>query len=334
MSKRPTLDEVARQAGVSRMTVSNTYSHPKVVAPSTRDRVLEAARSLGYPGPSPAGRSLRRGRSDVVGVVVADSLPYLFTDPGAAGVMQGMASEAAGRDLSLQVIHAAGPGAPDKVRRAIVDAWVLYGLPRGHPATVAAIESGQPLATISGEAIPRHPGVAPEEALAARLVVDHLVGLGHRTFTLVAPSLTSPIWSGRMVAYRAALPAQRPDSIRLLQCGENTREAGRSIASLLLQEPLPPGGMAVLAATDVLALGLLDVARERGIRVPQEVSVVGFDDIDEAAASAPALTTVHQDLQAQGRLAIQLATAGGRRRKLRHAMPVELVIRASTGPSR
>src|SRR3954452_8014211 len=106
-----TLDDVAREAGVSRMTVSNAYNQPHRLAPATLERVLAAAGRLGYGGPSAVGRTLRRGRTGVLGLLLNDALPYAFTDPGAVAFMRGLAVEAAAGDLALQIIQATGPGA-------------------------------------------------------------------------------------------------------------------------------------------------------------------------------------------------------------------------------
>ena len=105
---RTTLDDVAARAGVSRMTVSNVYGRPDVVAPPTRERVLAAAAELDYGGPSAVGRTLRRGSTEVLGILVNVGIPYTFSDPGAALFMRGVAQGADEADLSLQVVHASG----------------------------------------------------------------------------------------------------------------------------------------------------------------------------------------------------------------------------------
>lgn len=327
---RLTLDDVATRAGVSRMTVSNAYARPEVVAPATRERVLTAARELGYTGPNPAGRSLRRGRSGVVGVVVGDSLPYLFSDPGAATVMQGMASEAAAHDLALQIIHGVGPSAVDRVQSAIVDAWVVYGVDGDQPALRAVVDRGQPLVTVSGPRVPGHPGIAVDARAAGAALAEHLLELGHRSVAVVTPSVDAPNWTGRLAGYHDAFERAGVTDVRVHLCDENTRDAGRRAGESLVEALTTSGPSAVIAVTDVLALGILDVTRARGVRVPDDLSLVGFDDIDEAASSSPPLTTVHQRLEGQGRLAVQLAIGAARRRPLARVLPAHLVVRAST----
>src|SRR3954451_20733788 len=129
-----TLDDVALEAGVSRMTVSNAYNQPHRVAAATLQRVLEAAARLEYGGPSPVGRTLRRGRTGVLGLLLSDALPYAFTDPGAVAFMRGLAVEAAAMDLALQIVQAVGAGATRAVGDAVVDAFVALAPADDDPA--------------------------------------------------------------------------------------------------------------------------------------------------------------------------------------------------------
>ena len=332
---RPTLDDVANASGVSRMTVSNVYGHPDRVAPSTREAVLEAAERLGYAGPSPAGRTLRHGRSGVVGLLIGDDLPYLFVDPGAASFMQGLATEVSALDLSLQVIHASGPSAVRKVHDAIVDAWITFGIPDGHAALTAVVERRQRIVTAPGPRLAKQPMVTIDAAAGAGTAIDHLVSLGHRQFVVVVPPISgSPTWRERLDGSYAALEGAGLDAgrLRVVHCASNSRAAGRAAAADVLRGSRAVAPVAVFAATDVIALGILDGARDLQVHVPGEASLVGFDDIEEAASSSPPLTTVRQDLRAQGARAAALAAATSAPRRLVHTFPTSLVVRSSTAP--
>lgn len=315
------------------MTVSNAYGHPERVAPTTRAAVLAAADRLGYAGPSPAGRSLRRGSSGVVGVLIGDDLPYLFADPGAAAFMQGLATEASARDLALQIIHASGTSAARQIADAVVDAWVTFGIPAEHPALAALLERRQRIVTAPGPRLAGQPMVTVDAVAAAESAVEHLVALGHRRFVLVIPPTSgSPTWRERLRGGLAAIQRAGFDesAVRVIECARNSRAEGRAAGPAALHGARRRSPLGIFAATDVLALGVLDAARAVGVIIPRDASVVGFDDVDEASVSSPPLTTVRQDLCAQGARAAALASGGTRPRRLVETFPTELVVRDST----
>jgi DNA-binding LacI/PurR family transcriptional regulator len=341
---RPTLDTVAALAGVSRMTVSNAYNRPDQLSAATRERVLSAAAELGYAGPDPAGRSLRRGRAGTIGVVLTESLSYAFTDPGLVSFLRGVADElgAAGRAMLLVPTQADLEG--DLVRDAIVDGFVVCSLRADDPAVSAVLARGIPVVTVGTPRIKGHPHLGIDNAAAAALAAEHLVGLGHRRLAVVGVPTTMPLerhgpvvesrrgFHLRVAGFVAAAEAAGidPGSIIVVNAWNNSSDAGADAGRTLLEAPEPP--TAVFAVSDVLALGVLGAAADAGLRVPDDVSVVGFDGIDEAAHSRPPLTTVTQDLRDQGQRAARLALAlveGGRPRSPR--MTPSLVVRSSTG---
>lgn len=341
--RRPTLATVARAAGVSPMTVSNAFNRPDQLSAATRERVLAVAAELGYAGPDPAARSLRRGRSDTVGVVLTEQLPYAFTDPGTVAFLHGLTSALAEAGQALLIISAEGD--PEgMVRGAVVDGLVLLHLVPSDPAVAAARARGVPLVAAGSPRLPRMPHVGIDNARAAADAARHLLDLGHRRFGVVAmprglaASEAGPVRPGildRVSGFRDALAAGGvglPDAA-VVEAADHTRDAGRAAARRLLELPARSRPTAVFAVTDVLALGVLDAAAEAGLEVPARLSVVGFDDIAEAARSVPALTTVAHPLFEQGRLAAGLVLAqldGGQPRSPR--LDTHLVVRGSTGP--
>jgi DNA-binding LacI/PurR family transcriptional regulator len=315
-----TLMTIADAVGVSRTTVSNAYNRPDQLAPELRERILGAARELGYSGPDPAARRLRSGRRDAVGLLVADGLSQTFTDPSSVRLLQGIAraTEDAGLSLVLVPEHAG-------VRDAVVDAFCLYSLSADHPSVAAALLRGVPLVVVDEPRIEGHAFVGIEDRRGARLAVEHLVALGHRRFALlVAP--TSAVHRDRLAGYRdavegagiewAGVPRHEPTGKAL----ERGLEGGRLA---LAADPRPT---AVIAVTDQLALGALQAAREAGVRVPEELSVVGFDDVPAAAWAD--LTTVRQPLLEKGEVAGRLLSGGADECEV--ILPVELVVRNST----
>jgi DNA-binding LacI/PurR family transcriptional regulator len=341
---RPTMQTVAVAAGVSRMTVSNAYNRPDQLTPDTRERVLQTARRLGYPGPDPAAQSLRRRSTGTIGVVLTARLTDAFSDPGLVTILHGIASQLsdAGRALLLVPTNAAADTFP--VRQAMADALVLCDVAATDPAVTDALSRRIPLVTIGHPRLAGAPFVGIDNGTAAALAADHLVGLGHRRFCVltVAESRPEPGPSGhggrpsiaaRAAGFSRALTAALPAAEVIAVASANAvPEAAAAVRGLLA---LPPGQRptALFATTDVLALGAMAAARGAGLAVPGELSVVGFDDIAESAAASPPLTTVSQALFEQGQTAARLALrllAGERPRS--RPMPARLIVRDSTAP--
>jgi DNA-binding LacI/PurR family transcriptional regulator len=288
-----TLKTIAEAVGVSRTTVSNAYNRPDQLAPELRARILGAAREMGYSGPDPAARRLRSGRRDAVGLLLAGGLSHAFADPATVVLLGGLAQATEAAGLAMLVVPDRGNG----VRDAVVDAFCLYSMDADHPSVAAAQVRGIPLVVVDEPRIAGHGFVACEDRLGARLAAEHLLELGHRRFAV----LTARGHCERLAGYRDALSA----------AGAEWVEGPR----------FQPGPTAVLAATDQLALSVL----EAGPRVPDEVSVVGFDDIPAAAAAG--LTTVRQPLFEKGEIAGRLLSQGTADEVI---LPVELVVRGST----
>ena len=347
--RRPTLDTVARALGVSRMTVSNAYNKPDQLSAQTRDAVLAKARALGYGGPSAAGRSLRRGMSGTVGVLLTERLPYAFADPGMIAFLHGLATELADARRALQMIPSDGDldSTLALVRGAIVDAFVINGLDEEDPVVSAVLERRLPLVTAGSPRLPDVPFVSVANTEAACTAAEALIALGHTrigTVTYRAQVRTArdgrPIavqqcfhdrWLGYQQAFnRAGLPAGRSWT---RAASTNSRAGGRQAALEMLSLAPELRPTALLAMTDVLALGAIDAAHELGLAVPGDLSVVGFDDIEEAGRSSPPLTTIRQGLFEQGQAAAALALAlvAGDDAQA-DELPTELIVRASTSP--
>ncbi len=343
---RPTLDTVALAAGVSRMTVSNAYNRPDQLSAATRERVLAVAAQLGYCGPDPAARSLRRRRSGTIGVLLTEELQYAFTDPGMVSLLRGLAAGLGAAGQSMLLVPSEADDVGDVVRNALVDAFVVCSMDETDEAVAAVRLRRLPLVTVGSPKLPGVPMIGIDNARAASLAADHLLVLGHRRFGVVGlpgrePGDTAnrdiPVRIGlrdRVVGFRRTVADQPRTTIAIGHATVHTHEEGVRVATELLDVPAARRPTAVFAVTDVLALGVLEAARDLGIAVPGGLSVVGFDDIEEAHRATPALTTVSQDLQEKGRLAARMALdliAGLKVRTPR--LSAELVVRASTAPA-
>jgi DNA-binding LacI/PurR family transcriptional regulator len=343
--ERPTLDTVARAVGVSRMTVSNAYNRPDQLSPATRERVLAVAEELGYCGPDPAARSLRRGSTGTIGVLLTERLEYAFSDPGMVGLLRGLGTELGAAGQSMLLVPSEADDVGELVRSALVDAFIVCSMDQHDEAITAVRQRRLPLVTVGHPRLPGVPIIGIDNVRAASLAAEHLLGLGHRRFGVVAlpgrdPGDTEhrdiPVRLGlrdRVEGFRRTASAQPGTSVTVVDAGVHTHEEGLRVARLLLDVPAPKRPTAVFAVTDVLALGVLEVARELDIAVPGRLSVVGFDDIEEAHRATPALTTISQDLQEKGRIAARTVldlVAGKRPRAPR--LSAQLVVRESTAP--
>jgi DNA-binding LacI/PurR family transcriptional regulator len=328
---KPTLQAVADAVGVSRSTVSNAYSRPDQLSGALRQRILDTARQLGYPGPNPTARSLRRGWVGAIGVLFESQLSYAFTDPFAVRFLAGVAESAERR----------------AVENAAVDGFCVYCV--GDEGWVVDVlrDRGLPVVTTvpRDDAGPDDRYVGIDERAAARAVAAHVAGLGHRRVALLgdgvqpgaAPgelrlpdvaAVAHPTTRARIAGFAdafAEVGVAWPE-LTLLAAGGNSRSAGTAAVAAALAAPEPP--TAVLACSDVLALGVLDALAGAG-RPP--VSVTGFDDIAEAAAAG--LTTVRQPAEEKGRIAARLLLDPPADPAAGHVLlPTALVVRTSTGP--
>jgi DNA-binding LacI/PurR family transcriptional regulator len=350
MARRATLQTIADAVGVSRSTVSNAYNRPDQLNPALRERILAVARELGYPGPDPAARRLRTGQAGAVGLLFTEALAYAFTDPAAVAFLEGLAhrAEAAGTALLL-VPSPPGADPSEAVRAAVVDTLCIYSMPDGHPGVAAALERRLPTVIVEEPLLEGIAFIGIDQRGGMRAVGEHLVGLGHRRVAVICDRLAPDDFEGpvddarladatfhvgreRLAGVSEALVAAgvAPGGVPVRECPHALEAARAAAHALLAAEPRPT---AIAAITDVLALGALRAAADLGLRVPEDLSVTGFDDVPEAAFAAPPLTTVRQPLRGKGEAAAGLLAElleGAPPRTVE--LPVELVVRGSTGP--
>jgi DNA-binding LacI/PurR family transcriptional regulator len=344
MTDRPTLQSVAKAAGVSPMTVSNAFNRPDQCSAGTREKVLAVARELGYAGPDPAARSLRRGRTDTVGVLLTERLPYAFTDLGMVAFLHGLATALADAGQALLLLPAEGNTEHAHVRNALVDAFVLASLLPDDPAVADVLDRRLPVVSWGQPRLPGVPRIGVDNARAAAKAARHLLDLGHRRFVVVTfggepangagdDHTTAVRGVHRAMAERVAgftreLRAAGVTDVTIVNAAKNARSAGVDAIASSLESSTATG---VFAVTDVLALGVLDAAAAQRVPVPERLSIVGFDNVAAAASSVPPLTTVSQSLFEQGGLAAKaiLDQLAGREPKTR-PIPSELIVRGST----
>lgn len=329
------IDEVAARAGVSIATVSRALRGLPNVAESTRRRVRRAADELGYEA-SPHAAGLAGGATRTVGVVVPHVDRWFFgrVIAGAEPVLR-----AAGYDLLLYSV--ADQGARERFFarlpfRRRVDAVLVLALPLNDDESAAVRQLGVPTAVV-GASLPGFAGVRIDDVAGARVAVEHLADLGHTRIAMIAGEGSEPMHFtapfDRCGGYRAAIKERGLDDDPALEVpGRFTVEGGRRAMGELLALPTPP--TAVFAQSDEMAFGAIRAAFDAGVRLPEDVSLVGFDDHD--LADLVGLTTIAQPVVGQGASAAQLLLdalrPGGQLATDTFLMPTRLVVRATTGP--
>jgi len=328
-----TIVDVARRARVSASTVSHVINGTRLVAPATRRRVEAAIEAAAY-RPNALARSLRSGRSHALGLVLPDSGNPFFAELGRE--IQ-LAALAAGYSVFLCNTE----NDPDKeqhsvnvLTRARVDGLVLVAVDERGDALRALVRQKVPVVVMDRER-PDLPldTVLTDHRQGGRLATRHLLGLGHRRIGFIAgPTGLSPS-ELRVDGHRGALEeAGLAPEAALLRHGDFHPESGRVAARALLALPRPP--TAILACNDLMALGVLRAAAEAGRRVPQDLAVVGYDDIELAAFTVPPLTTVAQPRREMGRAAVRLLVNRLASRGLapqQVLLPVAVTVRQSCG---
>ncbi|WP_213452045.1 LacI family DNA-binding transcriptional regulator [Rhizomonospora bruguierae] len=324
-----TIKDVARAAGVSPSTVSRALSTPGLVQAATRERVRRAVAELGY-HPNRAARGLITGRTGNIGLIVPD-----LTNPFFPGVVKGVQERARESDYSVFLADTdeRAPLEADLVRALgkQVDGIVLCS-PRMSEAEVRSVAGETPIVMLNRR-VGRIPAVTIDNGEAIRQAVAHLVALGHHRLGYVAGPRVS--WSNRE-RLRALRSTTAATGVELLEVATVVPQFSGGVAAADLV--LAAGVTAVVAYNDLVALGLLNRFAARGLAIPGDISVLGFDDIVFAEMVNPALTTVAQPKEAAGRAGVELLLhlmeepdrAGTARRDL----TAQLLVRGSTGPPR
>ncbi|MEV6299959.1 LacI family DNA-binding transcriptional regulator [Actinoplanes sp. NPDC051861] len=323
--------DVAKLAGVSSQTVSRVANGQPGVVESTREQVLAAMRELGY-RPNSAARSLRYGRFNTIGVIL-----FGLSSTGNSRTVEAIATHAAAEGYAITLIPVGVPtqdnvlGAFTRMGELAVDGVIVIIEVHLLDATAVALPPGVHAVVVDSDAGDRYPVVDTDQADGARQAVRHLLELGHRTVWHVAGPAESFAAERRASAWRAVLEeAGRP--VPPVERGDWSADSGYRAGLRLADHP---DCTAVFAANDQMALGVLRALHERGRRVPEDVSVVGFDDIADASSYLPPLTTVHQDFAEVGRRCVRSLLDqihDGPAAPGTDLVPTTLITRASTGP--
>jgi DNA-binding LacI/PurR family transcriptional regulator len=326
------MSDVAKLAGVSHQTVSRVINGSDQVREETRERVLAAMRMLDY-RPNPVARALVTGRSKTIGVVSFDTTLH-----GPASTLFGIERAAHEEGYFTSIISLKSLDRPsvltavERLRGQAVDGILVIApqITAAHAVAHLPVD----VALVAVEAGPDNevPVVAVDQFAGAVAATQHLLELGHRTVWHIAGPGDWQESRQRIAGWRQTLEEARAEAPSPL-VGDWSARAGYELGQRLMTEP---DVTAVFVANDQMALGLLRVLHETGRNVPRDVSIVGFDDVPEAAYFTPPLTTVRQDFMAMGRRSLHLLLSeidNGTRSTTRETVPPELIVRASTAPA-
>ena len=336
---RTRIGDVAREAGVSKAAVSFAFNTPERLKPATAERIREVAASLGY-RPHPVARMLTAGATATIGILTPNPLAQAFANPFFALFAEGVATVTEERGFGLMFISPLEGSLARAIGRATIDGVIVIGLDDRHPEVDSIRRTGIPTVLVDAPAWPEHGAIAVDDTAGARAAANHLLALGHRdmlVLTLDPVESDSTVAGRRMRGYRDALVAHgvdlAPGDVREVRA---TFEGGESAFTDAWSTGLRPTG--VLAMSDAAAAGVLQAARQLGLRVPGDLSIVGFDDLPFSRFTDPPLTTVHQPVRRKGEEAAQMLIAalnpqsGGA--SAHRVLETHLVVRGSTAAPR
>jgi len=342
------LADIAKAAGVSHGTASNVFSRPEIVRAEVRERVKAVAEQMGYAGPDPKGRLLRAGRVNAIGVATTEPLSYFFDDPFARVMMAGISEACDATGAGIALVSAANQEKLAwNIQSALVDGFVLFcieggsrlvDLTRERRLPFVALELGFHDETISA--------IGVDNIAGGRLAARHLAELGHRRFAVLSLTLgedrtgfvtpemvRSAVYTGtrdRLAGYFEELSRFGVDTtkIPIFETENEERSTRAGLEAIFVGEP----PTAILAMSDRMAMIAIEWLTARGLKVPQDVSIVGFDGVPDGALCTPPLTTIAQPITEIGRRAARMILDhdGAVRRE---TMGVELIVRGSTGPA-
>lgn len=353
------MKDVALAAGVSQPAVSYAYNKPGKISAAQREHILAVAEKLGYPGPNIMGRSLRSGKVGAIGLMVMDKLSYAFADPSMIALLRGIGEIGELSNVALTLFplnnrriqgEDAQSGQTSLAVRGLVDGLIIPTMPDDHPMVRAVIQQKIPFVVVDSPMIDGAHYVGIDDRGAARQQMRHLLELGHRRIGIVIDRLnpdnqrgevslqrfrssTEMIVRERLTGYleEAAEAGLGFDDLHIVEAGGFDATAGQAAASSLLNKyPVT----AMVACSDVMALASMAAARALQVRVPEDLSIIGFDDIPEAAAAG--LTTIRQPMVEKGvyaaRFLVDLLNSppGGAEPPKRKIFQTQLVVRTST----
>nr|WP_136250575.1 LacI family DNA-binding transcriptional regulator [Ningiella ruwaisensis] len=341
MKKNLSLKDVSKLIGVSTATISNAFNRPDQLSVALRERILKECERIGYSGPSMIARSLRSGQSDVVAIMLSDSLTYSFSDPMATDFMAGITEVLAKAHKQILLLSSTIKSDAQIRAESLPDGFIFYGAPEGD-SFKRVIRSGKPLIVVDFD-FPDVPSVNIDNFEACKQLASHAIQNGIDVpaiigMRLVTDNHVKPITAGdldhdkqeiswqRLFGYLAGAQEKSADILpeNIIHLPVNVLDQAEEGARQLLSKPKRPN--VILCMSDIIAIAVCKVARELNLSVPGDVRVTGFDDIAEAERNQPPLTTISQQGYEKGQLAARMLLDKSDERVM---MDAKLVVRES-----
>jgi alanine racemase len=341
-SMRPNIKDIAEKAGVSKTAVSFAFNNPKRLSVATLQKILKIAEEIGY-SPDPVARSMSTGITGTIGLLLPQPISEIIRNPSIPEFIEGIGEICNEANLSLMLVPPLKGSMQRAIVNAAVDGFLTLGLEEFKATMVVLRQRGVPFVTVDSDPIDGTPAVNIDDEDGACKVMKHVLESGHRQITILA------IRSGKLGHYQeyAGALRHRVDGyltalaesgltidgrhVRLIEC-PSTEEGGETAFRAAWKNRHHPS--VIVAMSDIIAIGALKAAQSNGVKVPDELSIVGFDDIPLAALVHPALTTVAQPLNLKGSLAAKMLVDTINRKidPVHHLLPTSLVVRDSVVP--
>ena len=339
------LADVAREAGVSKGTASNVFSRPEVVRDEVREHVLATAKAMGYGGPSVQGRLLRAGKVNAIGVAAVEPMAYFFEDPWARALMAEISAVCDASGTGMALVSAKNQQKLVwNIQSALVDGFILLCVEGGEKLVELTRERHLPFVALAlGVDDKSIPTIGIDNIAGASMAARHLAELGHRRFAVLGTEFseggaglltdeqvrnaTYSTSRDRAFGYWRTLAefGVAPESVPVYET-QDVASIRTAVAAIFAASEPPT---AILAMSDRVALVAMEWLAEQGLRVPEDVSIVGFDGVKEAELSEPPLTTIVQPLAEIARQAVQAILQDAVPAQ-RQSIPLTLAVRAST----
>ena len=322
--RRITLKDLARELGVSTASVSNAFNRPDQLSPKLRERILSEARRLGYSGPDAMARSLRTGRSRIIAVILAESLTYSLNDAVSSELLSGIAEVLDTRGHTLLLLSGRQSSASVPGASSITDGFIIYGL-MPSIRLLSDLPPERPVVAVDFS-LEGHAKVHVDNEPASYAIARHALKTPPRRPAVINLRLTEQPCNGRITDDQPLLSAERtitrarlagfqrafveagidPAEVPMWNIEENTFDVCTPVIQEILDLPDDQRPDLLLCMSDRIALTAVTLAEERGLRIPEDLRLTGFDGIAEGQYRAPRLTTVRQDSTEKGRIAARM----------------------------
>jgi DNA-binding LacI/PurR family transcriptional regulator len=335
-----TIDDIAKKAGVSKTSVSFAFNNPDRLSEATLKHILHVAEELGY-NPDPLASNLKTGRTGCIGLLMPQPIPNVSRNPHTFEFVEGIGETCHEAGISLMLVPPLKGSLRRAIVRAAVDGFITMGLEPFRRTIVVLQQRGVPFVTVDSDPTHGLPCVNVDDEAGAHFAMRYILERGHRQIAILGMRSEhagkyqdyTGLLRRRINGYLHALDefgmSIDDRRIRLIECSAEAHEGYRAFRALWRSGWRPT---AVVAMGDVLLLGVIQAAQELGLRIPEDISLMGFDDIAFAALTTPPLTTIRQPTAEKGRVAAHLLLDLIEGKKINMepmVLPVEFVERAS-----